>query len=246
MERRKWPSPWEVSRIRLRQHTDGHPLPNRVPCGVSRDKTNCPHTCDHRSCVPRLSPRKRCRALEIPAVARRAGPPLRLVSRIRQRRPARLADRADQSGRGDRQHGGNHAAASRCRSVARSAQPYVDDRAVGSVGPAVGACGVDPLGGLGLPGGRVGGPPSAERRRRRCGARLRPGAADGARHRSDRHRLRIPLSADALGNEDIAEIQITVDRTFVPANLLVDSRDARELGIQVYHAAVERDPSSTP
>ena len=61
-----------------------------------------------------------------------------------------------------------------------------------------------------------------------------------------RHRLRIPLSADALGNEDIAEIQITVDRTFVPANLLVDSRDARELGIQVYHAAVERDPSSTP
>ena len=30
----------------------------------------------------------------------------------------------------------------------------------------------------------------------------------------------------------------------MPANLNVDSRDARELGIKVYHAAVERDPVS--
>ena len=57
-----------------------------------------------------------------------------------------------------------------------------------------------------------------------------------------RRRRRIPLPAAALGNGDRAEIQITVDRTFVPANLIVDSRDARELGIKVYHAAVERDP----
>ena len=49
-----------------------------------------------------------------------------------------------------------------------------------------------------------------------------------------------------LGNGDRAGIQITVDRTFVPANLIVGSRDARELGIKVYHAAVERDPVPTP
>ena len=59
---------------------------------------------------------------------------------------------------------------------------------------------------------------------------------------SGRHRRRIPLPAASLGNEDRAEIQITVDRTFVPANLITGSRDVRELGIQVYHAAVERDP----
>ena len=61
-----------------------------------------------------------------------------------------------------------------------------------------------------------------------------------------RRRRRIPIPAAALGNGDRAEIQITVDLTFVPANLNVDSRDARELGIKVYHAAVERDPVPTP
>ena len=60
-----------------------------------------------------------------------------------------------------------------------------------------------------------------------------------------RHR-RIPIPSAALGNGDRAEIQITVDRMFVPANLNVDSHDARELGIKVYHAAVERDPVPTP
>ena len=61
-----------------------------------------------------------------------------------------------------------------------------------------------------------------------------------------RRRQRIPLPAAALGNRDRAEIQITVDRTFVPANLIAGSRDVRELGIKVYHAAVERDPVPTP
>ena len=51
-----------------------------------------------------------------------------------------------------------------------------------------------------------------------------------------RRRRRIPLPGTALGNEDIAEIRITVDRTFVPANRIVGSHDTRELGIQVYHA----------
>ena len=51
-----------------------------------------------------------------------------------------------------------------------------------------------------------------------------------------RRRRRIPLPGTALGNEDITEIRITVDRTFVPANRIVGSHDTRELGIQVYHA----------
>ena len=61
-----------------------------------------------------------------------------------------------------------------------------------------------------------------------------------------RRRRRIPIPAAALGNGSRAEIQITVDRTFVPANLNVDSRDVRKLGIKVHHAAVERDPVPTP
>ena len=40
-----------------------------------------------------------------------------------------------------------------------------------------------------------------------------------------RRRRRIPLPATALGNGDRAKIQITVDRTFVPANLIAGSRD---------------------
>ena len=47
---------------------------------------------------------------------------------------------------------------------------------------------------------------------------------------------RIPLAAAALGTGDRVEIQIAVDRTFVPATLPAGGRDERELGIQVYHA----------
>ena len=61
---------------------------------------------------------------------------------------------------------------------------------------------------------------------------------------SGRRRRRIPLPGTALGNEDIAEIRITVDRTFVPANLMVGSRDTRELGIQVYDVFIEHNPPS--
>ena len=49
---------------------------------------------------------------------------------------------------------------------------------------------------------------------------------------------RIPLAAAALGTGDRVEIQIAVDRTFVPATLPAGERDRRELGIQVYHAFV--------
>ena len=50
--------------------------------------------------------------------------------------------------------------------------------------------------------------------------------------------LRIRLSPAVLGTRDTAEIQITVDRTLIPATLPSGGRDERELGIQVYHAFV--------
>ena len=49
---------------------------------------------------------------------------------------------------------------------------------------------------------------------------------------------RIRLSPAVLGTRDTAEIQIAVDRTFIPATLPSGGRDERELGIQVYHAFV--------
>ena len=48
----------------------------------------------------------------------------------------------------------------------------------------------------------------------------------------------IPLSLAALGTRDRVEIQIAVDRTFVPATLPAGGRDRRDLGIQVYRAFV--------
>ena len=52
--------------------------------------------------------------------------------------------------------------------------------------------------------------------------------------------LRIPIPAEALGTEEMAEIRLDVDRTFVPASLPAGGRDERELGIRVYHAFLER------
>ena len=49
---------------------------------------------------------------------------------------------------------------------------------------------------------------------------------------------RIPLSAAALNSGDRVEIQIAVDRTFVPATLPAGGRDRRELGIQVFRTFV--------
>jgi len=50
---------------------------------------------------------------------------------------------------------------------------------------------------------------------------------------------RIPISAAQLGTADMAELRIEVDKTFIPAKLPSGGRDARELGIRVYHAFVE-------
>lgn len=51
---------------------------------------------------------------------------------------------------------------------------------------------------------------------------------------------RAPITADALGSADMAELQIQVDKTFVPALLpAANSRDSRELGVRVFHMFVE-------
>ncbi len=50
---------------------------------------------------------------------------------------------------------------------------------------------------------------------------------------------RIPISAAQLGTNDMAELRIEVDRTFVPAKLPAGGRDIRELGIRVYNVFVE-------
>ena len=51
---------------------------------------------------------------------------------------------------------------------------------------------------------------------------------------------KVPLTAAQLGSGDAAEVQIAVDRTFIPAELPGSgSRDTRELGLRVFRAFVE-------
>ena len=60
-----------------------------------------------------------------------------------------------------------------------------------------------------------------------------------------RQQTNVLLPATWLGARDRVEVQIAVDRPFVPANVGAGSPDTRELGIQVYRAAVERPSTST-
>ncbi len=50
---------------------------------------------------------------------------------------------------------------------------------------------------------------------------------------------KIPLTAAQLGTDDTAELQISVDKTFVPAVIDAGSKDPRELGVRVFHAFVD-------
>ncbi len=51
--------------------------------------------------------------------------------------------------------------------------------------------------------------------------------------------MRVPITAAQLGAADMTDIRIELDKTFVPAKLPAGGRDARELGIRVYHVFVE-------
>jgi len=49
---------------------------------------------------------------------------------------------------------------------------------------------------------------------------------------------KIALPSSALGSDDNVDIRIEVDKTFVPSQLSTTSKDPRELGVRVFHAAV--------
>jgi hypothetical protein len=51
---------------------------------------------------------------------------------------------------------------------------------------------------------------------------------------------KIPMKADQMGIGDLVELQIDVDKTFVPALVAASSsKDPRELGVRVFHAFVQ-------
>jgi hypothetical protein len=51
---------------------------------------------------------------------------------------------------------------------------------------------------------------------------------------------RVGISAAQLGKEEVAEILISIDKTFIPARIPeAQSKDPRELGVRVFHAFVE-------
>jgi hypothetical protein len=50
---------------------------------------------------------------------------------------------------------------------------------------------------------------------------------------------KIPLKTAQLGAGDVAEVVISVDKTYVPAVLVPGSKDPRELGARVFHAYVD-------
>ena len=50
----------------------------------------------------------------------------------------------------------------------------------------------------------------------------------------------IPIKADQMGAAEMAELQITVDKTFVPVQVSGGaSKDPRELGVRVFHAFIQ-------
>jgi hypothetical protein len=52
------------------------------------------------------------------------------------------------------------------------------------------------------------------------------------------HRIKLP--AALMGDQDLSELQISVDKTFVPAVVTAGaSKDPRELGVRVFHAFID-------
>jgi len=50
---------------------------------------------------------------------------------------------------------------------------------------------------------------------------------------------RIPIKMAQLGTSEMTELQIDVNKTFVPALVLASNRDPRELGVRVFHAFIK-------
>jgi hypothetical protein len=53
---------------------------------------------------------------------------------------------------------------------------------------------------------------------------------------------KIPLKAADFGGSDMVELQIDVNKTFVPGLVLASIHDPRELGVRVFHAFVQPQP----
>jgi hypothetical protein len=49
---------------------------------------------------------------------------------------------------------------------------------------------------------------------------------------------KIPITAATMGGDEMVDLKIQVDRTFVPALMNTASKDPRELGVRVFHAFV--------
>ena len=57
---------------------------------------------------------------------------------------------------------------------------------------------------------------------------------------TDRQLRKIKLPAARMGAGDMAELQIVVDKTFIPSQVSGGtSKDPRELGVRVFHAFVD-------
>jgi hypothetical protein len=50
---------------------------------------------------------------------------------------------------------------------------------------------------------------------------------------------KVPLGRAQLGDGDMVEVRLDVDKTFVPSLVLASSKDPRELGVRVFHAFVQ-------
>ncbi len=50
---------------------------------------------------------------------------------------------------------------------------------------------------------------------------------------------KVALNAAQLGSGDVAELVISVDKTYVPAVLNASNKDPRELGVRVFHAFID-------
>jgi hypothetical protein len=53
---------------------------------------------------------------------------------------------------------------------------------------------------------------------------------------------KIPLKAADFGSAEMVELQIDVNKTFIPALVLASDHDPRELGIRVFHAFIQPVP----
>jgi hypothetical protein len=53
---------------------------------------------------------------------------------------------------------------------------------------------------------------------------------------------KIPIPSGKLGSADLAQLTLSVDKTFVPSERSASTKDPRELGVRVFHAFIDQNP----